>query len=307
MPEGMSFVLLECVTVSKIIMRYLYCLVFGLVIIFSSCKKEDISALDRSKNDSLPAANYLDVSYGNSKQQKMDVYLPASRNEKTRLVIIIHGGGWSSGDKSDINNFIAEFQKRLPGYALANLNYRLVSATGNYFPAQENDIKSAVEFLKNNTGDYNISQDFILVGISAGAHLALLQGYKHNDVLQPKGIVSFFGPVDLEGLYKDSDTSIIPDQLKFILNATLELYPNIFYESSPINYVTSKSAPTLMLHGDKDELVPIEQAHMLQHKLEENHVFNRLVVYPGQGHGWTGKDLTDSFVQVEAFIKGLAN
>jgi acetyl esterase/lipase len=287
-------------------MKYFYCLVFGLTVILSSCKKEDVSSVDRPKIDSLPAAAYLDVSYGNSTQQKMDVYLPAYRNERTRLVIIIHGGGWSSGDKKDFNNFITEFQKRLPGYALANLNYRLVTADGNYFPTQENDINTAIEFLKSKTGDYDISQNFVYVGISAGAHLALLQGYKHNDVLQPKGIVSFFGPVDLERLYTNSDQSI-PEQLKYIMNATLDVNPNIFFESSPINFVTSKSAPTLMLHGDKDELVPVEQAYMLQHKLEENGVFNKLIVYPGQGHGWTGKDLEDSFLQVEAFIKGLAN
>lgn len=288
-------------------MRYLYFLVFGLVGIFSSCKKNDISAIGSpAKSDSLAAVNFLDVSYGNNAQQTLDVYLPANRNEKTRLVIIIHGGGWSAGDKKDFNNFIAEFQKRLPGYALANLNYRLVTADGNYFPTQENDINSAIQFLKSKTNDYSISQDYVYVGISAGAHLALLQGYKHSDVLQPKGIVSFFGPVDLERLYKNSDASI-PDQLKYIMNATLDVDPNIFYESSPINFVTPRSAPTLMLHGDKDMLVPIEQAFMLQHKLDENGVFNRLVVYPGQGHGWEGTDLTDSFFQVEAFIKGLAN
>ena len=287
-------------------MKYLYCLVFGLAIFFSSCKKRDVSSVSQTKNDSLAAASFLDVSYGNNAQQKMDVYLPANRNEKTRLVVIIHGGGWSAGDKKDFNNFIAEFQKRLPGYALANLNYRLVTADGNYFPTQENDINSAIEFLKSKTGDYDISQDYIYVGISAGAHLALLQGYKHNDVLQPKGIVSFFGPVDLERLYENSDASI-PDQLKYIMNATLDVDPNIFFDSSPINFVTSKSAPTLLLHGDKDVLVPIEQAYLLQHKLEENGVFNKLIVYPGQGHGWEGKDLTDSFLQVEAFIKGLAN
>jgi len=272
----------------------------------SSCKKNDVSSVQQTKVDSLPSASYLDVSYGNDAQQKMDVYLPAKRNERTRLVIIIHGGGWSAGDKSDFTNFINEFQNRLPGYALANLNYRLVTANGNYFPTQENDILSAVEFLKSKTKDYNISQDYIFVGISAGAHLALLQGYKHNDVLQPKGIVSFFGPVDLERLYDNSDASI-PDQLKFIMNATLEANQNIFFESSPINYVTDKSAPTLMLHGDKDVLVPIEQAYMLQQKLEANGVFNKLIVYPGEGHGWTGDDLSDSFLQVESFIKGLAN
>ncbi|HUQ64790.1 MAG TPA: alpha/beta hydrolase [Flavitalea sp.] len=288
-------------------MRYLLYLAFGLVVLFSSCKKSDIGSKKQdSQNDSLRAVNYIDVSYGSDAKQKLDVYLPALRNETTRLVIIIHGGGWNSGDKSDFNNYITEFQNRLQGYAFANLNYRLVTTSSNYFPTQENDINAAITFLKSKAADYNISENFIYVGISAGAHLALLQGYKHNDVLQPKGIVSFFGPVDLQRLYVNSD-STIPGQLKFIMNATLEGNPNIFYSSSPINYISSNTAPTLMLHGDQDRLVPIEQAYMLQARLEENGVFNKLIIYPGQEHGWIGKDLEDSFQQVTSFIKGLAN
>lgn len=281
-------------------------LAVGLALLVSSCTKNDIGPSKSTASDSLPAVSYKNVSYGDDEKQKLDVYLPALRNSSTRLLIIIHGGGWNSGDKSDFDNFIAEFQNKLPGYALANLNYRLVKSTGNYFPTQENDVNAAISFLKSKAEDYKISQDFIYLGISAGAHLALLQGYKHSDVLKPKGIISFFGPVDLERLYVNSD-STIPEQLKYITNATLDVNPNIFYESSPINYVSSNSSPTLMLHGDKDVLVPIEQAYMLQDKLEQFGVFNKLVVYPGQGHGWIGDDLLDSFNQVEAFVKGLAN
>jgi dipeptidyl aminopeptidase/acylaminoacyl peptidase len=119
-------------------------------------------------------------------------------------------------------------------------------------------------------------------------------------------LVSFFGPVDLQQLYVNSDQSI-PGVLRTIMNTTLTANPDIFKESSPINYVTSNSAPTLMLHGDKDPLVPIEQAYMLRDKLLDVGVTNKLVVYPGQGHGWIGDDLIDSFNQVEAFVKGLQN
>lgn len=288
-------------------MKYFYFLALGLVLFGSSCSKNDVETVQQeTRNDSLPALNYENVSYGESDQQKLDVYLPENRDERTRMVIIIHGGGWNSGDKSDFNSYITEFQKRLPGYAFANLNYRLVNENGNYFPTQENDINAAVTLLKNNAAEYKISQNFILLGISAGAHLAMLQGYKHSDVLKPKGIVSFFGPVDLERLYVNSDNSI-PDQLKFIMNATLDANPNIFFESSPINYVTSGAPPTLMLHGDEDQIVPVEQAYLLQDKLEENGIFNKLIIYPGQAHGWGGEDLSDSFYQVETFIKGLAN
>lgn len=277
-----------------------------MALLISSCKKNGGTDSSVVKNDTLPAANYIDVSYGTDDKQKLDVYLPASRNENTRLIVITHGGGWNSGDKSNLDGQIAEIQKRLPGYAIANLNYRLIRTDGNYFPTQENDVNSAITFLKNKTADYNISQNFILMGYSAGAHLSLLQGYKHSDVLQPRGIISFFGPTDLEKLYLDAEVSI-PGALKYVLNATLDINPNLFYESSPINYVTSSSAPTLMLHGDQDQLVPVNQAYTLQNKLEDAGVFNKLIVYPGQGHGWSGADLQDSFSQVEAFIKGLSN
>jgi acetyl esterase/lipase len=286
-------------------MRYSI-LALGLALLVSYCSKKDIGKGEPSGIDSLPEVSYLNLNYGDDAQQKLDVYLPAERGAKTRMLIIIHGGGWTAGDKSDFDSYITEFQKRLPGYAFANLNYRLATTTGNYFPTQENDILAAVTYLKNKSADYHVSSDFVLLGISAGAHLALLQGYKHNDVLQPKGIVSFFGPVDLQQLYVDSDNSI-PVVLRTIMNTTLTANPDLFKESSPINYVTAASPPTLMLHGDKDELVPIGQAYMLRDKLLDLGVTNKLVVYPGQGHGWIGDDLLDSFNQVEAFVKGLQN
>lgn len=291
----------------KINMRYIN-LALGLALLISSCTKNDIGKGVEASNDSLPAVSFLDQSYGNDGEQKMDIYLPAFRSSRTRLMVIIHGGGWSSGDKADFDSYITEFQKRLPHYAFANLNYRLVKEKGNYFPTQENDIESAIQYLKKKTGEYRISTDFVFLGISAGAHLALLQGYKHSDELKPKGIVSFFGPVDLQLLYKDANSDkSIPLVLKSIMNTTLEGNPGIFAQSSPINYVSSASPPTLMLHGDADKLVPIEQAYMLRDKLIEAGVTNKLVVYPGQGHGWAGDDLSDSFNQVESFIRGLEN
>lgn len=281
-------------------------LALGLALLLGSCSKENSGADVPSITDSLPAVNHLNVSYGTDEKQKLDIYLPEFRDDKTRLVVIIHGGGWNSGDKSDFDGLVTEFQRRFPNYALANLNYRLMKADGNYFPTQENDVNAAITFLKDKSAEYKISQQFIYMGFSAGAHLAMLQGYKHNDVLQPKGIISFFGPTDLEKLYLNAEVSV-PAQLKNLLNATLEVNPNLFFESSPLNYVSSNSAPTLMLHGDQDNLVPVNQAYMLQDKLEEKGVFNKLIVYPGQGHGWGGVDLLDSFDQVEGFIKGLSN
>ena len=281
-------------------------LAMALFVLASSCSKKDINpGSGGSSKDSLPAISFLDVSYGTSGQQKADIYLPAGRNEQTKTIVVIHGGGWTSGDKSDLTSYVSEFQKRLPGYAIANLDYRLITADSSLLSLQEKDILSAVQFLKSKSKDYSVSNDFILLGVSAGAHLAMLQGYKHSDVVQPKGIISFFGPTDLSKLYNHYLDNSIPWVLKKILGATFEENPEIFQQASPINYVSSSSAPTLMLHGAADPLVPVEQAFLLHNKLDSLGVTNQLVVYPGEGHGWRGNDLVDSYNKVEAFIKGL--
>ncbi len=288
-------------TLYLISMRYLI-LAIGLSFSILSCSKNEGKGAEK---ESLDAATYFDLSYGTDPQQKLDIYLPESRTDKTRSLIIIHGGGWTAGDKSDFNSYIAEFKKRLPDYAFVNVNYRLASATSNYFPTQENDIKSAMQFLLDNSGKYAISKEFVILGISAGAQLGLLQGYKYNDMVHPIGLVSYFGPTDLQLLY-ETGGSAIPLVLKTITNSTMENNPGILMEASPVNYVSSNSAPTLLLHGDNDNLVPLEQATLLNGKLAELGVQHELVVYPGQGHdGWTQDALFDSFTKVESFIKGL--
>ncbi len=249
----------------------------------------------------LRDSTLTNVHYGANDQQIMDVYLPAGRSQQTRLIVIIHGGGWRAGDKSDFDNYVTEFKNRLPGYAIANLNYRLVDNPNNLFPTQENDIKSAIGFLKEKATSYTISSDMILLGISAGAHLALLQAYKHPDIVRPKGIVSFYGPPNLADLYL-----VLPSVLRNITGFTPQQNPTIYQESSPIHYVSASSAPTLLLHGDADNVVPLAHANALQQKLDELNVTNSLVVYPGQGHdGWNGESLTDSFNKIQSFILSL--
>ncbi len=157
-----------------------------------------------TRTHDVPAEILENVSYGADIKHRMDVYLPADRHpDSTKLIVLIHGGGWNGGDKSEFDRYINELQKRLPDYAFANVNYRLFNFnTGsNRFPAQENDIKAAMDFLKTKSSEYKISDQIVLLGASAGAHLALLQGYKNSDPEKVKAIVSFFGPSDLTELY----------------------------------------------------------------------------------------------------------
>ena len=272
-------------------------------IILVSCKKNNQPQLPTP-----PAQTILNVSYGNDQKQKMDVYLPAGRNETaTKVIILIHGGGWTEGDKDDFAEYISILQQRLPDYAIANINYRLVTNDSNLFPAQENDIKTAVEFVVSKSGEYKISQRIVLLGASAGAHLGLLYAYKYPTPVKIKAIISFFGPTDLVDMYNHPPNPLIPLLLKTVTGSTLIANPGIYTESSPINFVTVQSPPTLLLHGGADNLVASSQSTMLQKKLEQTGIVNQLVIYPTEGHGWFGPNLNDSFNRIETFLKQNVN
>ena len=135
---------------------------------------------------------------------------------------MLHGGSWANGDKADLNGFIPELQRRLPHFAFANANYRLVNGTSNRFPTQENDIRAVVNFLQSKASELGISKKIVLLGVSAGGHLALLQGYKHTGDVQPKAIVSLFGTTDLAELYTNPINSITPVGLIGITGYSLE-------------------------------------------------------------------------------------
>jgi acetyl esterase/lipase len=251
----------------------------------------------------LPAETLTNIAYGEDPKQQMDIYLPAGRDTiNTKLIILLHGGGWIRGDKSEFDPYVAALQERLPGYAFANINYRLYDNGLHRFPDQENDVKAAVDFLANKSAEYGFSKNFVLIGASAGAHLALLQGYKNTGTIKPKAIVSFFGPTDLEHLYNHPAYPAVPFLLSGITGGTPDKNPEAFKASSPISFVDSQSPPTFILHGEDDNLVPVEQSRLLAKKLKQAGVKHDMVIYPNQRHGWRGRDLEDSFNRVKKFL-----
>lgn len=271
--------------------------ILGTLLLFASCSERDKPARGAF------ATNYTDLSYGNDPQQKLDVFLPAGRSDKTTpLLIIIHGGAWISGDKSDVRPYLDLIKKQLPEYAIANLNYRLATITTNHFPSQENDVGSAMHFLLEHAEDFNISGRFVYLGLSAGAHLALLQAYKYK-VPHATAVISFFGPTDMTDLYLHSPDTAIRKYIPLLMGGAPNQYPSLYHSSSPVNYVSAQSCPTLLLQGGKDPLVPPAEAFHLRDTLQQLRVVNELVYYPDNGHGWTGVDLQDSFEKISLFLK----
>lgn len=271
-------------------------------IILVSCKKDDAGG---NANNVIAAVNYTNIAYGTDALQKMDVYLPAGRSkDSTKVMVLIHGGAWAGGDKVDLAPFIDTLKRRMPDYAIFNINYRLSALGANVFPTQELDTKAAVEFIFSKRNDYLISDNFIMLGASAGAHLALLQAYKYATPVKAKLVVDFFGPTNMNDLY--DNPGIVPQStIEAIVGATPTSNPALYFQSSPINYATNSAAcPTIILQGTADPLVNANtQSRALKNKLELEGVPVQYVGYTGAGHGdWDNSTFADAFDKIQAFV-----
>lgn len=269
--------------------------------LLTSCQKGTGTA--QAAPDYSVAETKLNVAYGSDSMQRMDIYLPANRSvTTTKSVVLIHGGGWNAGSKNDFASYIDTLKKRFPDFAIFNIDYRL--ATSNtIFPTQENDVKSAIDFIAANAATYGVNKnEMALLGASAGAHLALLLAYKYDDV-KIKAVIDFFGPTDLTVMYNKPWHSMIPYLLQMLTGTTPADKPKVYQQSSPAYFVNAQSAPTLILQGGSDQIVNPSQSRLLKDKLEKAGVDHELVIYPRERHGWYGANLKDSFDRIEAFLK----
>ncbi|MBK8711445.1 MAG: alpha/beta hydrolase [Niastella sp.] len=275
-------------------------IVFCTLILISSCSKSEDPI-----RPAETALTQINVNYGNDALQKFDLYLPANRNTAaTRLIILIHGGGWNEGDKTDFNPFIDTLKTRFPGWAFANINYRLATFPAiNIFPTQENDVKSCLEYIYSKRNEYAISDKWVLLGASAGGHLSLLQGYKYDMPIKPKAIVNFFGPCDMADMYNHPASAFVDtSMIRQLMSGTPVTNPVLYQQSSPLNFVNAQSPATLTLQGGADPLVPAYQQETLHNKLNSFNVPNQLKIYPGESHGWVGANLVNSFDLIQQFL-----
>jgi acetyl esterase/lipase len=232
-----------------------------------------------------------DVPYvkGGGKSQSLDLLVPPNAAKKMPLVIWIHGGGWKSGDKA--NNPGAPLVRL--GYVVASINYRLSDEA--QWPAQINDCKAAVRWLRAHAEEYHIDPDHVGVwGGSAGGHLVAMLGTS-GDVKELEGdegnekfssrvqaVCDFFGPSDLTRVPNEH---VADDAVPKMLGASPKQKPEVAKAASPITYVTKDDAPFLILHGTKDPLVQPRQSEWLNDALKKAGVESKLEIIEGAGHG----------------------
>tara|TARA_R110002049_G_scaffold68854_1_gene178307 strand:- start:3734 stop:4579 length:846 start_codon:yes stop_codon:yes gene_type:complete len=266
-----------------------------LFIITSSCT-EDSTETDVT---SLEAKNIINLEYGSETQQKYDIYLPPNRTKDTKVLILIHGGGWNAGDKSEMDAFKDFIRDQLPEIAVVNMNYRLATANNAPYPMQINDIDLVVSELHNRANEFQISTNIGFIGASAGAHLSLLWSYSHDTKKQVKMVCSIVGPTNL---LDEAYINTSNQELRTLLNQ-FGNDPDILEEVSPLYQVTTASPPTILFYGAQDPLIPNSQGIALKDRLKELNVVHQFTLYPNGGHGWVGLDLLDTSIKLKTFIQ----
>ena len=241
---------------------------------------------------------YRDVAYvtNGHKRQKLDLYVPDGR-ENLPLIIWIHGGAWRGGSKA---NYVPMAYLKA-GYAGASINYRLSQHA--IFPAQIEDVKAAVRWLRANAAAYRLDPNsFAAWGSSAGGHLVAMLGttgdveeFEVGENLEVssrvQAVVDYFGPTD----FLQMDVQRLPDGLVHdapdspesqLIGGPIQEHKHRVAIANPITYVSKDDAPILIIHGDKDALVPYQQSVLLKDALVEAGVPVTFYRVEEGGHGW---------------------
>ena len=227
---------------------------------------------------------------------KMDIYLPPIKNQSAPVIINIHGGGWNHGEKETQGGFSTFFKE---GFAVANIEYRLTAQASS--PAAIQDTRCALIYLINHANELNIDVDkIIIIGGSAGGHLALMGGLLENNPIfdnncstlkkiKVAAIIDKWGIADVwDWGYGKNITS--KSAISWLGEKKLD---SVFAASvSPNHYVSMSSPPTLIIHGDADPTVPYQQSVLLYKQFQTVGVKSDFISVPGGLHGKFSKEQT---------------
>lgn len=272
-------------------------------------------AFTQDKNGNVTVEKDIVYGKGSGRDLLLDIAYPKERPDKPMPVVVwIHGGAWRGGSKD--NNHAMIFVKH--GFFTASISYRLSGEA--VWPAQINDCKAAIRYLRAHAEQYHLDPDCIGVwGASAGGHLVAMLGTS-GDVKELEGeggwqeqssrvqaVVDYYGPSNflkmkgqpsnLNHLAEDSPESLL-------LGASVTTVPDKVKSADPITYISKDDPPFLIAHGDQDNTVPFNQSEILLEALQKAGVESELIVVKGGGHGgWndktqpTNQEITEKVVE----------
>lgn len=244
---------------------------------------------------------HRDIAYvtDGHERQKLDLYLPEN-GDHLPLLIWIHGGAFRMGSKEGNEHDQLPFEYLTQGYAVASLNYRLSQHA--IFPAQIEDCKAAVRWLRANADQYKLNPNcFLAWGPSAGGHLVSMLGTTGHvtefDVgenlhvsSRVQAVVDYFGPTD----FLQMDAQRLPDGMihdtpdspeSELIGGPIQENKDKVARANPVTFVTKDAPPFLVVHGDQDPLVPYTQSILLVEALQKAGVDVTFYTVKGAGHG----------------------
>jgi acetyl esterase/lipase len=268
----------------------------------------DFSQIAKNWLDQVPTGNFAvikDIAYLTAgRSEKLDLYYNPSALPGQRFpgIVIIHGGGWTGGDKAGtrevaIANFLVP-----AGYVCVSINYKLGSTS---WPTNIQDCKNAVAFLRTYADTYHIDTNNIgVIGGSAGGHLVSMMGVTDSSQgLEPASpypgvstrvgaVVDMYGITDLWTRCETADGTPIPASLKdgtapTMLGCGRTVCPALWTLASPVEHVTADDPPVLIMHGTKDTTVDYNQSIELDNVLKAAGVYSDFHLIPGLSHSFT--------------------
>jgi acetyl esterase/lipase len=279
----------------------------------------------RKANTDNIKRKWLDVAYATkSPAQKLDIYLPDEGEGPFPVILSIHGGAFKSGDKGD-GQVIPMLEGIKRGYAVVSINYRLSGEA--IWPAQINDVKAAVRWVRANAKLYKLNPDKIASwGGSAGGHLASMVGTSGNikeleDLSQGnadqssrvQAVVDWFGPTDFlkmdehakESKVANPQIHSVPESPESqLIGKNLQDAPDIVKTANPETYISEDDPPFFIQHGLIDPLVPYPQSVNFAKKLEQALGKGKVTIelIPGTGHGGPAFQTEQNLKKVFAFL-----
>jgi len=228
---------------------------------------------------------------------KLDVYLSPLKEELKRpAIIIVHGGSWSAGERNDYPQWDEWLARQ--GYVVFDIDYRIApqpnwrTATG--------DVKCAINWVKDNAARYGVDPArVVLLGRSAGGHLALLAAYSRGEAALPpssdvpdlpvRAVVAFYAPTDLKWGYEHPANERVhdgPGKIRDFTGGPPSIAAEVISLASATSHVNSNTPPTLLLHGGHDQLFRDEHMTLLTQKLECHNIPHRALLIPYAQHAF---------------------
>lgn len=210
---------------------------------------------------------------------KLDAYLPEDDEETRPAILVVHGGAWRSGSKSQLAFYAAALARR--GYSAFAINYRL--APEFQFPAQIEDCRAAVRWIKGNAEKYSVDIKRVgAIGYSAGGHLVTLLACTSHDERHKEtavqAVVAGGAPCDFR------QTPELARGLSFWLGGSRKDVPKIYRTASPAAFVSESAPPMFFFHGEEDRLVKPDSPRAMVTALKAEKVEASLHIVPEGGH-----------------------